>query len=103
LEIVINCLYYNPRLTIQILESNNLTSYFFTSWFQNIEDFTRVHDLKLSILTLCKIFYIPFNEIPSSIQAGYSQAMGLVLKLFEKLPEAYERIFFFFSFFLEIL
>ena len=89
-EVVINTIYYNPRLAIQILESKGWTSNFFTTWFQNIDSFTRVHDLKLCILALCKLFQLPFEEIPIVIQAGYHQAMVIIVKLFQALPAAYE-------------
>lgn len=90
MEVIINALYYNPALAIHVLESKGWTASFFTAWFQAIEKFSRVHDLKLCILALCKLFQIPHAQVPATIQAGYHQAIVVLIKLFEELPAAYQ-------------
>jgi len=90
MEVLINAIYYNPLLALQVFESKGWTGSFFTAWFQSIDKFSRVHDLKLCILALCKLFQIPHDQIPPMIQAGYHQAMAIIIKLFEALPAAYQ-------------
>jgi hypothetical protein len=41
LEIVINCIYYNPQLTLSVLEENQWTQGFFTLWFNTLDKFSR--------------------------------------------------------------
>jgi hypothetical protein len=42
IEIVVNCIYYNPQLTISILEENQWTQGFFTTWFNTLDKFSRL-------------------------------------------------------------
>eukprot|EP00732_Lithocolla_globosa_P000792 Lithocolla_globosa_v1_NODE_305_length_4584_cov_10.581365.p1 type:complete len:1026 gc:universal NODE_305_length_4584_cov_10.581365:1203-4280(+) len=88
LELLISCLYYNPILTLEILEKVGQTSFVFTHWFQKIEKFTRVYDKKLVIVTLCQMFSLPFEQLPETLRAGWGQSMLLILNVFEGLPTA---------------
>ncbi|KAF3901897.1 Importin-7 [Orbilia brochopaga] len=56
MEMVINCIYYNPATTLRILETHGWTTKFFTLWFSNIDNFNRVHDKKL-LQGLVKLFH----------------------------------------------
>ena len=94
LEVIINALYYNPLLTLSILEQQNATLGFFSVWFKNLEHFTRVHDKKLSILTICVLLEIPVESLPESIKSGWMQLFDGLLKVFETYPEALEGTFF---------
>ncbi|SAM05668.1 hypothetical protein [Absidia glauca] len=90
LEVVINCIYYNPGLTLRILEDNHWTQGFFTLWFGMIEKFSRVHDKKLVIVSLCSILALPSNQIPMSLQTGWSHILGSIVQIFKSLPKAIE-------------
>ncbi|OBZ89950.1 hypothetical protein A0J61_02021 [Choanephora cucurbitarum] len=90
LEVVINCLYYNPLLTLHIMEENQWTQGFFTLWFSNLKKFSRVHDKKLVILTLCSLLALPNENIPLSLQSGWSQILISISDAFESLPKAIE-------------
>ncbi|KAI8335766.1 armadillo-type protein [Chlamydoabsidia padenii] len=90
LEVVINCIYYNPTLTLRILEDNHWTQGFFSLWFGMLEKFSRVHDKKLVIVSLCSILALPSNQIPLSLQAGWSHILGSIVQIFKSLPKAIE-------------
>lgn len=90
LEVIINGIYYNPILTLQFLETHAFTAKFFSLWFENIEQFTRVHDKKLAILALCSLVEIPAAHIPASVRTGWQQIMKTFCELFEGLPDAME-------------
>ncbi|KAI8326881.1 armadillo-type protein [Choanephora cucurbitarum] len=90
LEVVINCLYYNPLLTLHIMEENQWTQGFFTLWFSNLKKFSRVHDKKLVILTLCSLLALPNENIPLSLQSGWSQILISISDVFDSLPKAIE-------------
>ena len=88
MEMVINAIYYNPLLTLRVLESNGWTNKFFSSWFSNIESFTRVHDKKLSIVAISALLTLRSDEVPNSVQQGWPRLLQGVVRLFETLPAA---------------
>ncbi|CAB4434389.1 unnamed protein product [Rhizophagus irregularis] len=90
IEAVINCLYYNPLLSLHILEERNLTQTFFSIWFDNIKKFSRVHDKKLVVVTLCSLMEIPVEQLPSILQTGWPQVLEVILTIFKSLPKAEE-------------
>ncbi|KAL8812282.1 MAG: hypothetical protein Q9223_001152 [Gallowayella weberi] len=88
LEMVINAIYYNPILALRHLEANGWTNKFFSSWFSNIESFTRVHDKKLSIVAISSLLTLRAEEIPTSVQQGWPRLLQGVVRLFQTLPAA---------------
>ncbi|KAL2056272.1 hypothetical protein ABVK25_003295 [Lepraria finkii] len=88
MEMIINAIYYNPLIALQILESNGWTNKFFSSWFSNIEGFTRVHDKKLSICAISALLTLNANEVPTSVQQGWPRLLQGVVRLFQTLPAA---------------
>ncbi|KAI8645751.1 armadillo-type protein [Parasitella parasitica] len=109
IEVVLNCLYYNPVLTIQVLEQNQWSQGFFSLWFSNLDKFSRfvfiqsasvlfdvhcteyrVHDKKLAIVTLCSLLALPTDSIPVSLQSGWPQILTSLSVVFESLPVAIE-------------
>ncbi|CAG8437081.1 2268_t:CDS:10 [Funneliformis mosseae] len=90
IEAVVNCIYYNPLLTLHILEERNLTQAFFSIWFENINKFSRVHDKKLVIVTLCSLMETPVEQLPPILQTGWPQVLEVILTTFSTLPKAEE-------------
>jgi hypothetical protein len=90
IEVVVNCIYYNPVLTLRLLEENNWTQGFFTLWFSTLSKFSRVHDKKLVIVALCALLELPTEMIPQSLQAGWSQILACMITVFQTLPKAME-------------
>ncbi|TGZ77434.1 ARM repeat-containing protein [Ascodesmis nigricans] len=88
LEMMINCIYYNPAATLQVLEQRGWTNKFFQTWFENIESFSRVHDKMLSIVAICELIKLSPEQIPQSIQPGWPKLMSGVINLFQTLPLA---------------
>ena len=88
MEMVINAIYYNPVITLHVLESKGWTNKFFSSWFSNIESFTRVHDKKLSIVAISSLLTLNANEVPASVQQGWPRLLQGVVRLFQTLPAA---------------
>ncbi|CAO0791888.1 unnamed protein product [Mucor circinelloides] len=90
IEVVVNCIYYNPALTLRLLEENNWTQGFFTLWFNTLSKFSRVHDKKLVIVALCSLLELPTEMIPASLQSGWSQILACMITVFQTLPKAME-------------
>lgn len=88
METIINAIYYNPILTLRVLESNGWTNKFFSSWFSNIESFSRVHDKKLSIVAISSLLTLRAEDVPSSVQQGWPRLLQGVVRLFQTLPGA---------------
>ena len=94
LEMVINAIYYNPVIALRALEGNGLTNKFFSAWFSNIENFTRVHDKKLSIVAISALLTLRVDEVPSSVQQGWPRLLQGVVRLFQTLPAALKSMLF---------
>jgi hypothetical protein len=88
MEMVINAIYYNPILALRVLEANGWTNKFFSSWFSNIENFSRVHDKKLSIVAITALMTLGAEDIPSSVQQGWPRLLQGIVQLFKTLPAA---------------
>lgn len=91
MEMVINAIYYNPILALRVLESNGWTNKFFSSWFSNIENFSRVHDKKLSIVAISSLLTLRAEDVPSSVQQGWPRLLQGIVRLFQTLPAAVKR------------
>ncbi|KAI9802910.1 MAG: hypothetical protein M1825_002141 [Sarcosagium campestre] len=88
MEMVINAIYYNPTLALQILESKGWTNKFFSLWFSNIDNFTRVHDKKLSIAAIVSLLTLRADHVPISVQQGWPRLLQGIVRLFQTLPAA---------------
>ncbi|KAI3634639.1 hypothetical protein MIR68_007020 [Amoeboaphelidium protococcarum] len=89
LEGVVNCLWYNPQLTSQLLVQENQVENFLHLWIQMGAKLTRVHDKKLTIMSLLECMNNPVScqVLCSNVQIS-SQLMKLLLQCFKTLPEA---------------
>ena len=88
MEMVINAIYYNPILTLQILETNQWTNKFFSLWFGSMESFTRVHDKKLCIMAIIALLSIRADQVPQSVAVGWPRLLSGITGLFSTLPAA---------------
>lgn len=88
MEMIINAIYYNPALTLQILEAKGWTNKFFSTWFSNIDSFRRVHDKKLSIAAISSLLTLKPEDVPVSVQQGWPRLLQGVTRLFQTLPAA---------------
>lgn len=88
MEMVVNAIYYNSIIALQVLESNGWTNKFFSSWFSNIDSFTRVHDKKLSIVAISSLLTLDASAVPSSVQQGWPRLLQGIVRLFQTLPAA---------------
>jgi hypothetical protein len=79
MEMVINAIYYNPVLTLQILEAKSWTNKFFSLWFGSMESFTRVHDKKLCIVAIVELLSLPADQVPASISVGWPRLLQVRL------------------------
>lgn len=95
LEVLINCILYNPSATLHIMESirTGTSRTFFDKWFEAITTdklLPRVHDKKLTILALCALLEMDPALIPGPVKEGWPQIVGGILCIFKDLPHAIE-------------
>lgn len=90
-EVVVNALYYNPLATLQYLEAKGFTSSFFALWFQWLGKYSRVHDKKLMVATICSLVELQPANIPAVLQSNWKQMLDALLEVFKSYPEALER------------
>ncbi|KAK0723723.1 armadillo-type protein [Apiosordaria backusii] len=88
MEMVINAIYYNPVLTLHILEAQGWTNKFFSLWFGSMESFSRVHDKKLCIMAIVALLTLPSDRIPASVAVGWPRLLKGITLLFNTLPAA---------------
>lgn len=88
MEMVINAVYYNPILTLQLLESKAWTNKFFSLWFGSMDSFSRVHDKKLCIVAIVSLLNIPAEQVPASVFVGWPRLLQGITILFKTLPTA---------------
>ncbi|KAF5392677.1 hypothetical protein D9757_000915 [Collybiopsis confluens] len=94
LETIVNCVLYNPSATLTIMENTRpgTARTFFDKWFLAINNsdkqLPRVHDKKLSIVTLTALMELEPAMIPASLQEGWPGLVAGALKIFRGLPKA---------------
>lgn len=94
LEVLVNAVLYNPGASLKIMETYKAGAArsFFDAWFEAItaadSRLPRVHDKKLSILTLCALLELEPANVPENLKEGWPHIVGGALKLFEGLPKA---------------
>lgn len=88
MEMVVNAIYYNPRLALHILEQHGWTNKFFSLWFSNMDSFTRVHDKKLAIAAITSLLILRAEDVPVSVQQGWPRLLQGIVRLFQTLPAA---------------
>ncbi|KAL2020505.1 hypothetical protein VTK56DRAFT_8390 [Thermocarpiscus australiensis] len=88
MEMVINAIYYDPILSLQVLESQGWTNKFFSLWFGSMSSFTRVHDKQLCILAIIALLSIGPEQVPASVMVGWPRLLLGIKMLFDTLPEA---------------
>jgi hypothetical protein len=84
LNVVLNAIYYNVTLALFVLNQRNVAFTFFSTWFQNLPHFKRVHDKKLSILAILTLLQLPLESIPTNV----SDLMKALVLVFQSYPEA---------------
>lgn len=92
IEVVVNSIYYNPILALQLLEHINWTGPFFEIWFNNLKSLHRVHDKKLTILAICSLLELPIESLPKSLAPMWTHLFEGMLTVFSSYSSALKGI-----------
>lgn len=87
IENILSCLIYNPVATIGLLEQVNFTAPFFSMWFENMEQFTRVNDKKLICLALLAVINNA-AALPEALQQNLPSLFQGLVSVMGTLPAA---------------
>ncbi|KAI0688708.1 ARM repeat-containing protein [Cytidiella melzeri] len=95
LEVLINCILYNPAAALHIMESiqPGTSKLVFDKWFEAIESSSRlprVHDKKLCLVALCALLEMEPAAIPEPVREGWPHIVAGALQVFKDLPKAIE-------------
>ena len=93
LEVLINAVLYNPSAALHLMEMHapGTSRVFFDQWFLAIDSdnkLPRVHDKKLTIVTLCSLMEMSPSAIPNVLKEGWPGVVAAALKIFKDLPRA---------------
>lgn len=88
LEVLAECMYYNPILLLQTLETHKATGAFLSTLFEHLPKFTRVHDIRIVTLALCTLLQVPTNQLPGSIQQGINHVTPAIIGCLRRFPDA---------------
>mmetsp|Transcript_2416 Transcript_2416/g.16258 ORF Transcript_2416/g.16258 Transcript_2416/m.16258 type:complete len:1039 (-) Transcript_2416:1522-4638(-) len=90
-EVVASALFYNPALTLQLLQKHDALHQFFDLWFHNIfatnkkgtnsRHFRREYDKHVCVLGLASLYTLPSSALPAELQAGEPRLISGILKL----------------------
>lgn len=90
-EVVASALFYNPALTLQVLQKHDALHHFFDLWLHNIfatnkkgtssRHFRREYDKHVCVLGLASLYTLPGSALPSELQAGETRLVSGILKL----------------------
>lgn len=97
LQVLLVVLYIDSGLFFQIIEklqqkypSKNVLNHVLEEWLLDMKSFIGLHDRKVCILALCKLFTLPANMMPPKIRELAPEVATELLKLFDNLKEAYK-------------
>ncbi|KAK9818968.1 hypothetical protein WJX74_009075 [Apatococcus lobatus] len=97
LNVVADALFYNPELTLNILQKHGALAATFSTWSQMIfrtsqttdkaRHFRRMYDKKVNVLGLSAVMGLPDAVLPPEVQAGLPQLMAGALTLLVRLRD----------------
>lgn len=88
LNVVADCLYYNPLLTLNVLQSLNCTQDVFSLWFNVLRNYNSTYDKKVAALGLSSIFYLQSKDMPDSVRGGLHYILPAVVSLLLEIHNA---------------
>lgn len=93
LEVLINCVLYNPVAGLHFIEaySPEMARTFLDRWFTAIKTengLPRVYDKRLTVIALSALMEMEQSTIPEPLKEGWKFMVSGALKVFEGLPKA---------------
>ncbi|KAF2076708.1 hypothetical protein CYY_001965 [Polysphondylium violaceum] len=77
IELVANCIFYNPTIAIGYMEANNLIQPVFELWFKKTKDFQRFYDKKICVIAFSSI--LTMNPTPAFAKHGANVIISMMM------------------------
>ncbi|KAJ6674732.1 IMPORTIN-7 8 11 [Salix viminalis] len=100
MQVVADALYYNPALTLSILQKLGVATEIFNLWFQMLQqvkrsgvrtNFRREHDKKVCCLGLTSLLALPVDQLPGeALERIFRATLDLLVQYKDQLAEAAE-------------
>ncbi|KAJ6723659.1 IMPORTIN-7 8 11 [Salix koriyanagi] len=100
MQVVADALYYNPALTLSILQKLGVATEIFNLWFQMLQqvkrsgvrtNFRRGHDKKVCCLGLTSLLALPVDQLPGeALERFFRATLDLLVQYKDQLAEAVE-------------
>ncbi|KAB5527592.1 hypothetical protein DKX38_021439 [Salix brachista] len=100
MQVVADALYYNPALTLSILQKLGVATEIFNLWFQMLQqvkrsgvrtNFRREHDKKVCCLGLTSLLALPVDRLPGeALERIFRATLDLLVQYKDQLAEAAE-------------
>ena len=87
IEIILNCIYYNPVITLPLLQGRGAADDVFNFMINNAQLFKKLHDKKLVILSCCTILSCPINVIPQNIAMQLAKLLAFITNRLQNYQE----------------
>lgn len=85
--VILEAIYYNPTLALQVLESQGATAGFFSEALPMLTKFRRVHECKVAIVSLLSLLSLDPASIPEAMKSGYPHLFQALLTQLKVLPK----------------
>lgn len=85
LQVITNALYYNASLAVSHLRQTHKLDQFFSKWSSWVDQFRRVHDCRIGVLSINEVLRLPLDSLSRS---EYSTLLLILNRLLQRLPAA---------------
>jgi len=89
--VILEAVYYNAALALQVLESHGATSAFFSAALPMLSKCRRVHECKVTVVALLSLLSLDPAAVPEALQAGYPHLLGALVTQLALLPKLVSR------------
>ena len=86
--LLLEAIYYNPTLALQVLEAHGATAGFFTQALHKLPKFTKVHECKVTIVALLSLLSLDPNAVPEAVKVGYPHLLAALVSQLKLLPKS---------------
>ena len=74
------CFIYNSKLSFEFFKNNNSLENIFSFWFQNIENLSKLKDIKYTIIAFCDLMFLNENIIKNNLSSLIKTVINLTIK-----------------------